>query len=462
MKKRNSVAFFNILSTVILNGLSLFTAPLISQLLDTSEYGVVSIYTIWVAAVQIVFAVQTQNTLGNARVEYPEEAQKGYQSSVLTLSVCAFFLLSVPVLLLRGPIAGLLQLPEQMIPLLLLHAFGGSCILFLNSKFTYELKADRNFFLSLALALITLASSVVLILWMPEEQKYWGRILSMSLTYGLIGIGGCVYILASGRYFYDREYWKFCLTLSLPMIFYNLSDLVLGQSDRLMLQRMLSEAAVGQYSMAYNLGGVMFTIFGAINNVWFPFFFEDMKQGRKEEIRIHALNYLELFTVLSVGFILLHREVYHVFVGQAFWDGTFLIPIFVTGYYLNFLCTFPVNFEYYNKKTKAVAVITICCSLVNIGLNYVLIQILGTAGAAAATAIAHGLQLTLHYLYCAHVLGKGSYPFPVGMWVKYAAVYFAVLAFVMLVPGFGLARWALGAAIGLWEVWRIWKRKVLL
>lgn len=462
MRKRNSVAFFNILSTVILNGLSIFTAPLISRLLGTSGYGVVSIYTIWVAAVQIVFALQTQNTLGNARVEYAEDAQKGYQSSVLSLSVVTFLLLSVPVLLLREQLAVLLKLPVGMIPLLLLHAFGGSCILFLNSKFTYELKADRNFFLSLALALITLGTSVALILWMPEGQEYWGRILSMSLTYGLIGIGGCVYVLAGGRHFYDRKYWKFCLTLSLPMIFYNLSDLVLGQSDRLMLQRMLSDAAVGQYSLAYNFGGIMFTIFGAVNNAWFPFFFDDMKQGRKEEIRIHALNYLELFTVLSVGFILLHREVYHVFAGREFWEGTALIPIFVTGYYLNFLCTFPVNFEYYNKKTKAVAVITICCSLVNIGLNYVLIRLIGTAGAAMATAIAHGLQLMLHYLYCTHVLGKGSYPFPVGMWVKYAAVYFAVLAFVMLVPGLGLARWALGAAIGAWEVWRIWKRKVLL
>ena len=47
----------------------------------------------------------------------------------------------------------------------------------------------------------------------------------------------------------------------------------------------------------------------------------------------------------SVGFLLLAREVYQVYVGRDFWVGTMLIPVFVSSYYLNFLCTFPVNFD---------------------------------------------------------------------------------------------------------------------
>ena len=54
----------------------------------------------------------------------------------------------------------------------------------------------------------------------------------------------------------------------------------------------------------------MFTLFTALNNSWCPFFFEDMKQGNRENLRDKAGNFLELFTVLSVGFVLLASEVY--------------------------------------------------------------------------------------------------------------------------------------------------------
>lgn len=462
MKKRNRVAFFNILSTVLLNGISIFTAPLFSRLLGDSGYGVLSIYTIWTGAIAIVFTLQTQGTLVNARVEYSEEDQSRYQSSALSLSVFCFLILGALVLLFLNPISAFLKLDRILILLMLLQAFGTFCVSFLSTKFIYEFKAGRNMAISLGVTLTTLVLSVILILQMPQELRYYGRILAIAVTYGCIGIPACIYILAKGKTFYNRQFWKFCLALAIPSVFYNLSDLILGQSDRVMLQHMLNEARVGQYSLALNFGGIMFTIFGALNNTWCPFFFDDMKQGHRDELLSRTRNFLELFTVLSAGFLLLHREVYHIFASREFWDGTALIPIFVTSYFLNFLCTFPVNYEYYHKKTKVVAMVTIASSLVNIGLNYLLIQKMGMAGAALATAISHCLQFGFHYLYTRYVLGKGEYPFGIRVWAKYAGCYCAVLVFVFLTTEVWLLRWAVGAAIGIWELVRIWKRKVLL
>ena len=115
-------------------------------------------------------------------------------------------------------------------------------------------------------------------------------------------------------------------------------------------------------------------------------------------------------------------------------------------YFLNFLCTFPVNYEYYYKKTKVVAVVTVTASLVNIALNYVLIRSIGMLGAALATAISHGLQLTMHYCYVRYVLHKGDYPFGIGMWAKYVLVYFGFVVFVYLTTDLWLVRWGVGAA----------------
>ena len=462
MKKQNKIAFFNILSTMLLRGISMFTAPLFSRLLGTEGYGVVSLYTVWVGGAAIAFTLQTNGTLVNARIEYPEDQQHKYQSSVMTLSLLFFLLCSGVTIAFLPQVSALLKLHWVLILLILFHSFGSYCVNFLNSKFTYEFKADWNMYVSVGITLSTIVLSVILILLMPAHINYYGRVLALALVYGGMGIGVCTYVLLKGKTFYNKEYWTLALTLALPVVFYSLSDLALGQCDRVMLQQMMNESMVGQYSMAYNFGGIMFTIFGALNNTWTPFYFEDMKQKRQSAMRAQAGHFLELFTVLSVGFILLAPEVYHVFARWDFWAGTPLIPIFVTSYYLNFLCTFPVNYEYFHKKTKAVAVITVSTSVLNIGLNYVLIRQFGVAGAALATALSHGVQFISHYIYVRYILKKGDYPFGIRLWAKYVLAYFGMVAVVYLLEGTGLVRWGVGAAIGLWELWRIRKRKVLI
>lgn len=462
MKRQNRVAFFNILSTLLLRGISIFTMPLFSRLLGTSSYGVTQVYNTWVAMFAIVLTLQTQGTLVNARMEYPEEEQNRYQASVMGMSMLMYLLCSGIILCLLNPISNALKLSKVLVILMLIQAFGTFCVNFLNQKFVYEFKAGRNMLLSLGVTLTTLVLSVVLILQLPKDINYYGRVVAIAATYGIIGIPVCIYILAKGKTLFRKEYWKFCIVLAIPTVFYNLSDLILGQSDKVMVQQILGISAAGLYSAALNFGGIVFTIFTALNNSWCPFFFDDMKMGNRENVREKAKNYLELFTVLAVGFILLSKEVYPIFVDSSFLSGTKMIPIFVSSYFINFLCTFPINYEYYHKQTKVVAVVTIVSSLVNVGLNFVLIQQFGMVGAALATMISHCLQLMLHYCYTRYILGKKEYPFGTQLWIGYAAAYFIVVIFSGVTYNFWPIRWLLGAGIGVWELLRIRKRKVLI
>lgn len=462
MKRQNRVAFFNILSTVLLNGISIITSPLFSRLLGDSGYGTLRIYNVWVSVIAILFTLQTQGTLVNARVEYPEEAQKRYQSSVMSLSLLVFLACSAAVLVLLKPISAMLKLEPALIGLMLLQAFGTFCVNFLNTKYTYEFKAGRNMVTSLAVTLVTLTLSILLILQLPHETRYYGRIVAIASTYGLIGIPVCILILARGKTFFNREYWKFCVALAIPAVFHNLSDLILGQSDQVMLQHMTDVATVGHYGYAWQFANILFVLFGALNKTWCPFFFEEMKQGKREAMMAKTRNFLELFTILACGFVLLTPEVFHIYAREDYWSGTTVIPLFVASYYINFLCTFPVNFEYYHKQTKVVAVVTIFSSLVNVVLNYFFIKAIGMHGAALATVLSHGLQLLLHYVYCRFRLKQGEYPFKIGLWAKFALGFLAVMAFAYLTEGIWVIRWGVGAALGIFELLRLKKRKVLI
>ena len=461
-KNKNTIAFFNFLSNVLLRGISIFTAPVFSRLLGTSGYGVVSVYNIWARVGAVAIPLQTHGTLANARLEYPEEDQAKYQSSIMSLSLLCFLVVGAVMLIFGRSVASVLQLPVILIPVMLVHAFGSFVATFMGNKFTYEFKAGKNFALSAGTTLATVAVSLVLVLSFPQESRYMGRILGNGIVYGILGIVFCLFILRNGKTFWNRDYWKFCLPLCLPLVFYNLSDLILSQSDQVMLQQLLDNSSVGMYGLAYTFCNVLFTIFHSLNNTWVPFFFDDIKNGAREQVKSSARTFLELFTVLAMGFVLLAPEVFRIYAGREFWDGTSLIPLFATGYYLNFLCTFPVNYEYSRKKTKAVASITVSCSLLNLALNYVLIRSVGMLGAAMATTMSHGLQLLLHYVYTRYVLGKGDYPFGIRMWVLPLTGYLMAVGSVFLLPKAWLVRWGVGAALGAWELLRIRKRRSLL
>ena len=462
MEKRTRVGFLNILSTCLLYGISIITAPLFSRLLGTGGYGNVSNYNVWVSILSIAATLQTQATLANAMVEYPESLQDKYQSSVLSLSFLAFAVVSALILLFLNPISHALNLSKFFILLVLFQSIGTYGVNFMNRKLTYEMKAGRNMLLSLGTTLATLGLSLLFVLMLPQELRYYGRIVAIAAVYGLLGLGLCVFIWAKGRTFYNREFWRFCIPLAIPYVFYNLADLLLGHCDVIMLRQMIGDSVSGIYSMAFQLGTVLYTIFTALNNTWVPFFYEDTKQGNGDAVRSSAKNYLELFTVLSAGFILLGTEVYHLFADRSFWGSTNLVPLFALSHYLNFLCTFPITYEQYHKQVKMVAAATIVSSSINILLNYLLIPPLGMLGAALATVLSHGLQFAAHYIATRFFLGKENYPFGITLCGKYALYFGVVLLLVYLLPNAWLIRWGLGAVIGIWELLRIRKRKALI
>lgn len=99
----------------------------------------------------------------------------------------------------------------------------------------------------------------------------------------------------------------------------------------------------------------MSAIWTALNNSWVPFYYELSRQKKYSEMMSKAKNYIELFTILCIGFILLSPEVFHIFASKEYWNGTRLIPIFAIGFFFMFMYSFPVNYEFYNKKTRLIA-----------------------------------------------------------------------------------------------------------
>ena len=347
-----------------------------------------------------------------------------------------------------------------MIVLGLVHGWGMYCVSVMNLKFTYEFKADRNFVLSVLTSALTIGVSLLLIIFVFDaEDNYWGRIIGQSAVYAAIGIILFSHMLCRGKVLYNKEYWLFTLPVTVPTIFHSLAHIVLNQSDKVMIQGMVSNSAARIYALASTFSTVMNSIWHAFNNSWVPFYYEYTRQDQIDEMKKRAGNYIELFTIVTMGFILLSREVFHLYAAdKTFWAGTDYVPLFALGYYFVFLYSFPVNYEFYNKKTKTIAIGTTAAAALNIILNYVMIKQWGAVGAVIATVSAHALQFIFHYLSACRI-SPGRFPFKFTVFIPGAAGVGMACVIYWMTLELWYVRWGLGFLLGVYLLVRVIKRK---
>lgn len=461
MKSANKIAFFNILSTFILHGLTFLTAPIISRLLGPSNFGLTIMYVTWVSIITSVFGLQTQSSIAVSKRDYvTEEQQNKYQSSIITLSAFVYTFFSIIVVLSLNYISKLIDIQETIILMMLIQGFGQYCVLFANTKFTYEFKANYNFILTMILSLTSVSFSVFLINMLDNNYSYWGRILGILIPYVIIGYGIFLYIVAKGRHYIDIGIWRYCLSLSLPIVIHSLTALLLNQSDRLMIKEFLDVKFVGVYSLACTFSTALITIWNAFNNSWVPFYYEYSRKNQLNEVIKHAINYLELFSVISVSFIMLGPEVYTVFASKEYWDGKFLISIFAIGNFFVFLYSFPANFEFYNKKTRLIATGTLLAALCNIILNYILIKPFGMFGAAIGTCVAHIMQFLFHHFAASYYIDcENKYPFTISFLYPYLCFFIGMCVVSYTIMNYAVLRWCIGLSMVFFEVTKIIIRK---
>lgn len=203
----------------------------------------------------------------------------------------------------------------------------------------------------------------------------------------------------------------FCVNFDTSLVFHSVGHLIFNQNDRIMIQKILGETQVGVYSVAYMLISVLVIIYGALNIAWIPFYFEYKRKNCLLEINQHSKRYINLFLVITLGFLCLSPEVFKLLAPSEYWSGITLIPIFVLSTWFAFLYLFPVNHEFFYKKTKLIPVMTLTAAGTNIIFNLFLIPRYGILGAALGTLIAHIAVFVLHDIVARFVVQNYEYSF---------------------------------------------------
>ena len=447
LKKDNLVnaAIWYTIGTFVLKGINFFTMKLYANILSTEDVGIFGMYSMWTAIFAVVMGVAINATVGSAHANLDSKEYKKYLSSSLFLGTLSFIVIAIVMLIFRYPIARLLRIPENLMVGLILESFFSFVISFVTSVYTF----DKNYFGYLTASfLVTILNIGISVIWIisVSSDKYIARVYGGVIATVLVGIVLYVKTIKRGKTLVDVKLWKFCLPIAIPLVFHNLSHLILNQADKVMLKNTFdSDSMIGIYTYIYTIGALLNIVQQALNSAWLPWYYEGLKKDDKEDIKKKSAYYMIIFTALTVMFILGGKEVILMFLSKEYSSGVEFLPLIIVGYYFVYLYTFCANYQFYKKQTKFVAIGTGISALVNIGVNAVLIPRQGMYGAALATLIANATLFVMHYLIVKFKFKHED--FPVTYYIIGISTVFIFMIINKILIDYFIIRWAIIFAI---------------
>lgn len=461
-KKINRITILNIIGTLAYQGISFLLTPILTRALGSYDYGIISIYNTWVNFLYPIIGLSTAIVIPRIKMSVPEEEQPSYISSLAGLSTISFVFFGCLTLLFSSMISRIIGLEPIVLVMLVIHGFGLTLVKFIVSFYIQYQKTLKQFAFTIVVSFATCVSTLLLLRFISRpEQKYLCQIIGFAIPYFLAGLLALLILLRRGKKIVRLDVWKMALPICLPIIFHSTSQIVLGQSDKIMIQMMLENGVslAGIYGFAHTVtsgGSILWT---ALNNAWSPYYFDLLKKQQFEVIEKKSNRYMFLFTSLYCGFYLIIPEFVKIMGGSGFWSSIDVIPILYLNVYFIFLYSFAVNYKIVTGNTVSIAISTVAATLCNILLNLILIPSIGMIGAALASLISYGLLFLFHHLSLTKYSGSYNYAFK---------FYFGGLAPVLcctvvfyLCKELWFIRWFIAAIIGVLLLLRIIKQKSL-
>ena len=460
-KTKNSLTkniSLNSVSIVLQKGIAFFLTPVVTRIMTPDQYGFASTYTSFFAILACFLGVQAYSSIQNAILDYDKNTIKKYLSSIMSLAFSTFVLFLIVTQIFANQISELLQMNVLLVRLMAVHCFGTFCVGFVTTYFTGTKQVLKNLIINLVLA-ITISGSSILLAYFSAEAHI-GYLIGTAIPNILFGAIFFVIVLAKGKCFFDKKYWKYCIIICLPLIFHVLSSIILNQMDRIMLRYMIGESSVGVYTLAYNFVQIIAIIWSALNAAYIPFYFDDLKAKNHERLRKNVNGLMKTMTICCAGFIFVCPEVVKLMSEAEYWIAIPLMPILAVGIFFTVLYNFASNYEYYYKKNIYMAIGTILASAINIGLNYLLIPKFDIYGAAIATAISYVILFIFHDCISRFVIKQ--YPIKFKMFLPWIALVLSAVPIFYLTIDIWWIRWTLGVALAVYYLITVIKKKALI
>lgn len=367
--------------------LSLVVGILTARYLGPSNYGLVSYGTTYVAFFMSFCTLGINSVIIKDFFDHPNDCGTALGTSILLRSISSFLsalmIVGVVSILDYGETETIIVVALCSISLVF-HAMDT-----INYWFQSQYKSKVTAIVTFAAYFVTSLYKIILLI-LGKDVKWFA--LASSVDYIVIGVLlFCAYKKYRGpKLTFSFKKGRELLGKSYHYILSGMMVAIYGQTDKLMLKQMMDEASVGYYAVATTICGMWVFILQAIIDSMYPTIMklhkEDENAFKKKNRQLYAIVfYVSLF--VSVMFLLLGDLAIKILYGKAYLDSA--APLKIVTWYTAF-SYFGVARNAWivcENKQKYLKYIYLSAAVINVILNFIMIPLWGTAGAALASLL---------------------------------------------------------------------------
>lgn len=388
--------FWFAICNIVQKSVMIVTVPIFTRMMTPGEYGLTAVYQSWSSILSIIVTLSLSlGVFNNGMLHYKDDRDR-YISSMQGLSTVSAIFFLIAVFLFRSSIAMMMGLPEQVVVLMFISFIFQPSFEYWSARSRYEYRYKGLLVATISYSVISIIIPVVAVLngngnlGTVKIQANLMTVIAFSLVF-------YIYIYFKGKHFYVKEYWKYAFWFNLPLLPNYLSNIILGQSDRIMIGSYCGEEAAGIYSVACYLQTGVTVIIGAVNSAFVPWLYERLESQSYGTIQKRVEQLLAMLGFLTFGIVSCAPELIKIMAPEKYYEAVWAVPPVVVGTYLTVIYTFCANVEIYYEKRMFMSCATMIAAGMNVLLNYLLIPVFGYIACAYTTVFCYLVYGIAHY-----------------------------------------------------------------
>ncbi len=380
-------------------GISLLTTPVFTRIMSEEAYGQYSSYVAWMNIFAVIASLKLSAGVYTRGLVKNEGDEEGFSSSMSMLSTVCISLVFAVIFLCFDLVHRVTDLSVFLITVMFVEIWITEIFHFWSNKERVNFRYKKLVILTLAYVLFSQLISVLSVLNADENKQVEARAFSVVISGLVIFVPIFISILKKGKKYFSREYWIYALKFNLPLVPHYLSQIVLNESDRLMIKSICGANYAGYYSVAYSISMVMLIFNNSVSGVMNPWIYKSIKNGDYKKIGQISYGVLAAIAFMNFIVIAIAPEALAIIAPGSYRQALWVIPPVTASVYFMFLYNLFATFEYYFEKTNYVMISSLLCAAANLVLNYMFIPRYGFVAAGYTTLGCYILVSLLHYMF---------------------------------------------------------------
>jgi len=377
-------------SSLLARGFSFITVPIYTRLLNPADYGALDLLSYTAVLVPLLVGMALDQAVARFYLDAKDETEKKRIASTALLYTVLIYAIFIP---LVGPLSENLaegwldhQVGKETVILVFILMWVHSIFYIANNQLKYLFMSRQYAFCNIGNTVLSISLGLLFIVQFGLGVA--GIFLGQIIGQAVFGALSLYYARNSYSLTFHWQSFRRMLKYSTPLVPGTLAFFLMQYVDRYYINEYKGLGDVGLYGIGARIASLINLFLMGFQGAWSPIVMKAFREPGSPVRFERVFNYyLFVVAMVLVWLSLFGKEILLLLTTEAFSERYVVVPTLVLAAILASVGGYFTYGIQIAEKSGRRLVINLIALVINVGLNIVLIPLLGIIGAALATTI---------------------------------------------------------------------------